>query len=223
MEHRTVPSTQTAVLMEDFKTTMGDQNYCILNALRQQAGVRAEAEQEEARTRQRQEAEEAVQRNQADGDGVQQGTLPLPQMDGVADPISSTPDSGSRAFRDEDDKDNNPYSQERHRMSRQPTRYGQPQGKADKCPSWKGHLKSPLSLPDRLITIYPKYRQTERSQISEQHNTLNFLSGHMPQRASPRRRPGPSQWKRTTRGFTSTTQTLGSLNYAHNLGGDKKY
>ena len=60
---------------------------------------------------------------QADGDDVQQGRMLLPQMDGIADPISSTPDSGSR---DEDDEDNNPYSQGQHRMSRQPTGYGWP-------------------------------------------------------------------------------------------------
>ena len=34
--------------------------------------------------------------------------------------------------------------------------------------------KSDLSLPDRLITLFPKYGQTETSHSCEQHNTLNF-------------------------------------------------
>ena len=46
-----MPSTQNTVLMEEFKMTMGVQNYRILNTLHQQAETRAEAEQEEARIR----------------------------------------------------------------------------------------------------------------------------------------------------------------------------
>ena len=79
MEYRTVHSKQTTVLMEEFKTTMGAQNNHIFNMPCQQAEILAEAEQEEARIWQRQEAEEAVQHNQADGDEVQQGRMPVPQ------------------------------------------------------------------------------------------------------------------------------------------------
>ena len=61
-------------------------------------------------------------------------------MCNLADPISSMPDSRSIEYRDEDDEDDNPYSQGRHRMSRQLTGKGRPQGKADMCPSWKGQL-----------------------------------------------------------------------------------
>ena len=49
MEYRTVHSKQTTILMEEFKTTMGAQNYHIFNMPCQQAEILAEAEQEEAR------------------------------------------------------------------------------------------------------------------------------------------------------------------------------
>ena len=96
----------------------------------------------------------------------------MPQMDGVADPILSTPDPGSspRAYRDEDDEDDNPYSQGRHRMSKQPSGYGMPKGKADKCPSWKVH-----SMERRQ-----EYRTSQKMcqvfrDAGETADSLNFL------------------------------------------------
>ena len=66
----------------------------------------------------------------------------MPQMDAVVDPTLSPPNSRSspRVYRDEDDEDDNPYaSGPRPRMGRQIGGYDKIHGKADKCPSWKGH------------------------------------------------------------------------------------
>ena len=37
-----------------------------------------------------------------------------------------------------------------------------------------GPRKSPLKLPDKLITIAPKYRRTKRSHRSGQNNTMSY-------------------------------------------------
>ena len=119
-KHRRVNSASTTVLMNDFKVLVGEQNHCILNGLRPQVALQIADKQEEARTRRRQKAEEADHRRQAGGN--QQGSSPLPQMDGAHDPTKSPPDSGRslRTDKDMDDKDDNPYcSGPRPRIVRQ--------------------------------------------------------------------------------------------------------